>query len=55
MSLACLQFLSPLQEGPEGGVGLVAHFALVSLRPDFQPDEGHTDVQRPVKLCATGV
>lgn len=48
--LARLELLPPLQEGPERGVGLLVHDALVPLRPHLQADQGHADVQGPVEL-----
>lgn len=48
--LAGLQLLPPLQEGPEGRVGLLVHDALVPFRPHLQANQGHTDVQGPVEL-----
>lgn len=48
--LAGLELLPPLQEGPECGVGLLVHDALVPLRPHLQANQGHSDVQGPVEL-----
>lgn len=50
MLLAGLQLLSPLEEGPEGGVGLLGDDALVPVGPDLQTDQRHTDVQSPIEL-----
>lgn len=50
MLLAGLELLTPLQEGPEGGVGLLVDDTLIPLHPYLQADQGHADVQGPVKL-----
>lgn len=50
--LARLQLLPPLEEGPEGGVGLLADDALISVGPNLQTNQRHADVQSPVELNA---
>lgn len=48
--LARLQLLSPLEEGPEGGVWLLGDDTLVPVGPNLQTDQRHTDVQSSVEL-----
>lgn len=50
MLLPGFQFLSPLQERPEGGVWLLCDDALIPVGPNLQTDQRHADVQSPVEL-----
>ncbi len=48
--LAGLQLLSPLEEGPEGGVWLLSDDTLIPVCPNFQTNQRHTDVESPIEL-----
>ncbi len=48
--LAGFQLLSPLEEGPEGGVWLLGDDTLVPVGPNLQTNQRHTDVQSPIEL-----
>lgn len=48
--LAGLQLLPPLEERPECNIWLLSNNTLISVGPNLQTNERHTDVQSPVKL-----
>lgn len=48
--LAGLELLSPLEEGPEGGIWLLVDDALIPVGPNLQTNQRHTDVESPIEL-----